>query len=155
MKTKKIDLGQMLTIGANFGVVVGIIFLAVELQQNNQLLETQVRRDFYEGRIMSASDFIRDASLAEIVLKSAAGEELTEVENFRMGQVVKRVLLAWEWEFDQYQRGLLDALPVVGWRATIRNSELGPSTWEIMATTSFAHTPEFVQFMEENVLNDL
>jgi hypothetical protein len=38
---KKIDIGQMITIFANVGVIVGIIFLAVEVKQNNRQLELQ------------------------------------------------------------------------------------------------------------------
>ena len=35
MKFKKIDLGQIITICANIGVIAGIVFLGIELQQNN------------------------------------------------------------------------------------------------------------------------
>ena len=37
----KIDLGQTLAILANVGVIVGIAFLAVELRQNNRLIDEQ------------------------------------------------------------------------------------------------------------------
>ena len=39
---KKIDLGQTIGILANVGVIAGIVFLAVELRQNNELLATQI-----------------------------------------------------------------------------------------------------------------
>ena len=39
---KKIDLGQAIGILANVGVIAGIVFLAVELRQNNELLATQI-----------------------------------------------------------------------------------------------------------------
>jgi hypothetical protein len=38
---KKIDLGHITTILANLGVIAGIAFLAVELRQNNQLIDEQ------------------------------------------------------------------------------------------------------------------
>ena len=34
---------RWLTLGANIGVVIGIIFLALELQQNNELLQSQAQ----------------------------------------------------------------------------------------------------------------
>ena len=40
---KKIDLGQTIGILANIGVVAGTVFLAVELRQNNELLNSQER----------------------------------------------------------------------------------------------------------------
>ncbi len=35
---KKLDLGQSVGILANIGVIAGIVFLAVELRQNNELV---------------------------------------------------------------------------------------------------------------------
>ena len=35
---KKTDLGQAIQVLANVGVIAGIVFLAVETRQNNQLL---------------------------------------------------------------------------------------------------------------------
>ena len=46
---KKLDPGQVITIVANIGVIAGIVFLVVELRQNNQLMET-------EARFISADD---------------------------------------------------------------------------------------------------
>jgi hypothetical protein len=36
-------LNNWLMLAANLGVIAGIILLAVELQQNNSLLETQIK----------------------------------------------------------------------------------------------------------------
>ncbi len=36
---KKLDLSQTIGILANLGVIAGIVFLGVELRQNNDLLE--------------------------------------------------------------------------------------------------------------------
>jgi hypothetical protein len=40
---KKIDLGQTIMILANVGEIAGIVFLAFELQQNNEALDLQAR----------------------------------------------------------------------------------------------------------------
>jgi len=42
---KKIDLGQMIGILANIGVIAGIVLLAVEIDQNSQALGVQARLD--------------------------------------------------------------------------------------------------------------
>ena len=42
---KKIDLAQAVTILANVGVIAGIVFLGIELQQNNALLTADARRN--------------------------------------------------------------------------------------------------------------
>jgi len=45
---KKIDLGQTLNTLANVGVIAGIVFLAVELNQNNEFLELEARATLSE-----------------------------------------------------------------------------------------------------------
>ncbi len=40
---KKIELGQTIAILANVGVIAGILFLAIELRQNNEALGLQAR----------------------------------------------------------------------------------------------------------------
>jgi hypothetical protein len=40
---KKLDFGQTITIFANVGEIAGIVFLAFELQQNNEALGLQER----------------------------------------------------------------------------------------------------------------
>ena len=154
MKFKKIDLGDTAQTIAMLGVIAGIVFLAIEMRQNNALLESQVRRQFYEGRIASAEDLIRDASLAEIAVKLGAGEELTPVERLRFSQMIRRVYFNFEWEYDQYQRGQLEKLPLVSWKKTMNFlGEYGEAVWEDEIGGFQDTSPEFVQFMEENVVD--
>jgi hypothetical protein len=47
---KQIDYGQAAQVLANVGVLAGIIFLAFELQQNNELLNMQIRATTLEQR---------------------------------------------------------------------------------------------------------
>ena len=44
---KKIDLGQAISMFANIGVIAGIVFLAFEIRQNTEALETEMR--FYQN----------------------------------------------------------------------------------------------------------
>ena len=81
---KKIDLGQAVTLLANVGVIAGIVFLAVELQQNNELMGAAARaaqneriQDFVEQRYTVPG-------LAEILIKARDGEPLTEVEELKL-----------------------------------------------------------------------
>ena len=60
---KKIDLGQTITILANVGVIVGIVFLAIELRQNNELLGQQARIASNEQWIASLEGLLDDPGL--------------------------------------------------------------------------------------------
>ena len=46
---KKIDLGQTITILANVGVIAGIVFLAIELRQNNEYMAANARYDLLQN----------------------------------------------------------------------------------------------------------
>ena len=68
---KKLDLGQTMTLLANVGVILGIVFLAFELRQNNQQLALQS----YQAWV--AANLQINASLAnpELAAVTAAGNE--------------------------------------------------------------------------------
>ena len=81
---------KWLSVIANFGVVAGIIFLAIELRQNHELLE----RDYALARLDSASlDLSRHAAhrsfriqsreVAQLWLDGIAGNELDPVDQSR------------------------------------------------------------------------
>ena len=83
---KKIDLGQTINTLANVGVIAGIVFLGLELEQNNALMESEARRNrsaFVEGaNLMLAGD----DELAALVLRDSQGETLSELESFRLSR---------------------------------------------------------------------
>ena len=67
---KKIDLGQTITILANLGVIAGIVFLAVELRQNNALLQAQSRSDQNDRIISNVEAVYQNTDLATAVAKA-------------------------------------------------------------------------------------
>lgn len=68
---KKFDIGQTIGILANIGVIAGIVFLALELRQNNELLVHDAQRSraqsFRENMGVMAEN-------AEIYVKDLNGE---------------------------------------------------------------------------------
>ena len=58
----------------------------------------------------------------------------------------------WEWQYDEYQAGILagDDLPVAGW--SIRAQTL-PQLRQVWEETKSNRSPGFIQFVEENVFN--
>ena len=76
---KKIDLGQTITILANVGVIAGIVFLAVELQQNNEMIRGQTRSQLARDVIDLFETNRNDGTYADIQLRGNMGEELSMV----------------------------------------------------------------------------
>ncbi len=105
---KKIDLGQAITILANIGVIAGIIFLGVELQQNNEFLEAQARSDREAVRRGVFERYLQNPALIEATLKADSGEELTEQEASLVNWANRATLWDWRYVYREYREGLLD-----------------------------------------------
>ena len=97
------NLNRWLTLCANTGVVIGIIFLAFELQQNNELLQSQAQ-ETQALSIQTATTLDQDVLVviaADPVLAATwytylrTPETLTEVErlqaSFLMGSLLRRL----------------------------------------------------------------
>ena len=104
---KKIDLGQTITILANLGVIAGIVFLAVELQQNNQLMRAEAISTLLETRMVAIGDVIDNDSFAELLLKNRRGEILTDVELLKLNANYARGLIDLQRNYFLFQEGIL------------------------------------------------
>ena len=90
---KRIDVGQAVNTLANIGVIAGIVFLAIEIRQNQALLDEGNRISQRTLEISSLNRFSEfraqlagDEQLAEIWIKGVADKELSEVESLRFTQ---------------------------------------------------------------------
>ena len=64
------SVNKWLTLAANFGVIAGILFLAIELNQNNELLEAEAREARYEFRSRDSNRiFLENPRLVELMVK--------------------------------------------------------------------------------------
>lgn len=150
---KKFDLGQTISVLANIGVIVGIVFLAIEVNQNNNLLEAEARRAVLDRRTSSAELVAGNHQLATILAKAASGEALTEGESVQMDAFNRRLLVSFEWQFGEYQRGALELAPEMlnGWRAAYYSKDRGlQQTWAYWRNQT---VPGFAEFFERNVVD--
>lgn len=145
---KKIDLGQIINTLANLGVIAGIVFLGIELQQNNELLATEARRNRAAHIEENYGMLATDGELASIISKSLSGETLTELELFRIGRWWLRVLTNMEWAYAEMSPPELET-SIRRHREFFSNFESLRDTW---SEFSDRFDPDFVQWMEENVV---
>ncbi len=151
---KKIDLGQTITILANVGVIAGIVFLGIELQQNNELLEVQAEMAMSDVRANTIlADVIAQPELIELMLKDE--QSLTEVERYRRLAMGLRVLRNWQGRHRLVQRGLLNPAEIgQDMSNTYHRAALNygvPEAWE---NYRGVFPSDFVEFFEENVVNE-
>lgn len=152
----KLDsLNKWLTLLANFGVVLGIIFLAVEVSQNNDALEAQSRNYWVERRMVMMQMLISDPELEVLLRKSTAGEEpLTDAEKARVGTVAYRVMVSFAHQYDEFSRGRLSESEIVNLHYAVYQREANnfglPEVWPLYKRQEA--TPDFITWFEENVV---
>jgi len=104
---KKIDIGQTVGVLANVGVIAGIIFLAVELTQNQELMRAQTRNEM-SRTIIELNTLSMEDRFASLILKGQAGEPLSDVERFQYARWANNWLRYWENVTYQRSMGLFD-----------------------------------------------
>lgn len=148
---KKIDVGRTLHTLANLGVIVGIVFLAVELNQNNQLLRNEARYNLQLSRSGELDDLWRNPELSDLMAKAREGGALTDGEQRRLRSFILSRFVRWEWYYEQYREGFVEQsnLPVEAWRIMLANN---PWATKYFDEYKRVFSPDFVRFVEDQVL---
>lgn len=89
-----------------------------------------------------------DADLMAIRVKAINGEELTQVESLRLVEDVHSTLVNWVWEFEQYQLGFINQLPIEGYR---RHIQRYPYFSQVYLDSAQSELSEFDQFMQDEI----
>jgi len=122
---KKLDFGQSVTVLANLGVIAGIVFLAVELRQNSQIVRAQSRAQISSESADHIMRRAEDPELVDIQLRANEGNELTPIEQERLNLMRQSTLRRWENIHYQYRQGLYSEEEFVGntsaWRDVLSN----------------------------------
>ena len=110
---KKLDLGQTLQLLGNVGVIIGILFLAYELNQNNRFLAEEMRAAALQNQISHQELIGTNSEAARLLYSSAVDQPLTELEQYQRLNLTIALLRRWEWEYQRYLLGFLVLTPAI------------------------------------------
>lgn len=146
---KKIDINQAVGILANVGVIAGIIFLAIELQQNNELMEAEAR--FNRLSISKEAYNIQSTNgeLAAIIVKANNNELLSDVDTFRFDASMMRFFINMEWIFREME---VDSPERKYAEQQLRQALSHGLRRQIFLNRSDSFDPNFVRWIEDNIL---
>jgi hypothetical protein len=150
---KKVDWAQAIGVLANLGVIAGIVFLALQIRQGNELLQSEASIAYVEMRSGGLRERGQDREHLEALQKAWDGEELSNVELLSLDFWYWAMFVNWEWEYGQHEEGTLeifDQPPELRWRPVVNYYPFLRDSWTKHKGTL---SPEFVQYMEEHVLN--
>ncbi len=101
-------LSRWLILGANLGVLAGIILLVYELNQNREMMRAQTRNEITQGELSVLSLTAENKDLAEIVVKANQGGEMTPVEKMMWQTRSESVIRLWQNVHYQGRKGMYE-----------------------------------------------
>ena len=149
MKTFELD--KAFSILANVGVIVGIVFLVIELRQNNELIAQDARLNRASMVKETWRTLVDHPGLVGLLIKDRNNEPLTEREELLLNAFWMDTFLAVQW---QYQEQLGETmLPAMRRNATSYGSLR--RTWQGGGISRGAgkdgFDPDFVLYLEEHI----
>ena len=117
---KRIDLSQVIAILANVGVILGIAFLALELQQNTTAIQASTYQSLSNSAVDQVLGVSHDPQLSDLlveVYQQAGGDDFTLSENNQLFNFYRGTLLRLENTYIQFRNGLVsdDVFDSYGW----------------------------------------
>ena len=149
---KKVDLSQIINALPNIGVIVGIIFLVFELRQIQEQGEAQANYNFYNSVSAGMMAGATNPYHAGVMVKVTSNADMTEEEALSGQFWLISILLLWEYGWHEMEAGRYDLdqynipekIDVWNGLSALR---------ELWVDQQRNHHPEFVRFMQENVID--
>jgi hypothetical protein len=142
---EKISLDRWLSLVANFGVLVGIILLTVELGQNRDMMKSQTKSDLAMGVVTLTLEIASNEQFADVLARARAGKSLTPGETLQFSNQNIAMHRYWESVHYQYRNGLYDEADFSthkkAWRIIMNRDSPSVEIWCARRST---FSPEYV-----------
>jgi hypothetical protein len=145
----KLNLNQAFQLLGNISVVIGIIFLVIEIGQNNESLNAQTRAMWVDRQagILEAMAF--NPEFVDLMKKDF--DTLTPNEQSRVLYMGHRTLVVWESQYDEMIRGRLDETDVISLQKAVFGDFGTRSAWERYRNTRAK--PGYADWFKLNIIN--
>ncbi len=101
-------LGQALQVGANLGILVGLVFVYFQIEQNTDILRTEMLQAESQSAIQFEQVMLGELG-AEVWAKSLASpEQLSLAEQRIVEAILWSIVEGWRHSFELAQAGLID-----------------------------------------------
>ena len=145
MNNSKVN--EWLTLIANVAVVGGIIFLAIGIRQNNELLRSESRQALITNDVASLAANFQNA---DVFAKLVSDSEMSAEDQLRLSFMFALDLRNREFEYFQYINGLLDEQTWLAYRHVIlinHSTGLGRTWWDEIGRGIV--DPDFAMLVDE------
>ena len=150
MKGEKLN--SWLSLGANLGVVIGLVLLVIEIRQNTDMMEAQITQSRTETAMSEQQAFYNSEFLPAIRVKVESGEQLSAEEMLRYQTYFRGFNRNMDNQLWQYNRGFLENNIPRSIRNGVRNvigkSRLSIDVWD---RQKISYTDDYVAFVDEAI----
>lgn len=113
-----------MNLSASIAVIMGIVFLGMEIRQNTNMMRSQTRDSISEKQMMFSEWVATEMDLANTIAKANAGMPLEPWEQVMHAYFLAGIWREWENSYYQFQQGLFDRDEfeprMERWHATMR-----------------------------------
>ena len=153
------SLNRWLSLAANIGVVVGIVFLIIEINQNTLATRIAARDSATQGHIDYMALAIDSSLLAEALSKGSVNQDLSLVESSQLTRFHEIRFRHYERVFYQYQNGVLSDQEWAPYISGLRQSFRGEhAAWDVAKRTweaeSHKLSPTFVEYVDRLIADE-
>ena len=145
-----------LTLGANVGVLIGIILLVIELDQSREMIRAQTRNDISQQLSNRLLLVASNSELNSATRRAQVGEELSADEERQVYLYQVANLREWENMHYQYRHDMFDEIEFeaekTSWQFVINNNRGFASVW---CQTRQNYSPMFVVEIENLLQGDV
>jgi len=144
-------IGAVTEIIGVLAVVLTLVYLAVQVRQNNELLRSESRQALVSNDVVSLTS---NLGHADVINKYVSGGELSSEDQLRLSFMFAIDLRNREFEYFQYTNGLLDEESWLTYRNVIlinHSTELGRKWWGEIGREFV--DPEFARQVDELLVN--
>jgi len=144
-------LNKWLTLAANIGVLSGIVFLAIEINQNTESTQSQTRSDVATNHLWMYEMLLQN-DIGELYFLNSSGQlERDTVEFLRYQTFIRAMFTVWENEWYQYTKGMYDEDSYQAQQERWKSNLANQTNIDIWKDARHLHPNGFVIQMDEVV----
>ena len=139
-----------------FAIVVSLVYLALQMRQNNHYLQEQAEFGALQNRVGFAQGFAENGEISRLVYCRFNQQPLTEIDELRRVDLLGSVFVRLQWEFIRESSGLLHQFDSLDHMASaIRSLVQRFNAEDAWHERKLRYRADFVQFMDTQVIGKL
>ncbi len=145
-------LNAWLSLGANVGVVIGLVLLIFEISQNTEMMQAQINQSRTDTALSEQQAVYTSDHVPALLARIDRGEQLSDEDLIRYERFFRAFNRNQDNNLWQYNEGYLEENIPRSIRGAVREviagHRLGIATWELQ---KYSYTAEYVAFVEDAI----